>query len=286
MSTTRQWSLTGPKILDVGEEGECVERLTVTVVGGRVDVVTHDDSRAARVEVSSVEGPALSVGWDGRTLTVTHGTSFDVGLLDRLRQNLGMLDRTRIHLTVSVPSGAATTVTTVSAAALVAGVRAPVKVRTVSGSLTLDDTVGAVSVGTVSGDVDARRLHGPLAVSSVSGSVTAHRSDLPEVGVKTVNGDVTLDLLTGRCSVSGTSVAGTLTLRSPATGWDVEVSTLGGTVLVDGTALPRHGRTARTRSGDGGLRVRSSSASGDVVLLGPAPPPSADGTDRASAPAV
>lgn len=286
MPTTRQWSLTEPKILDVGDVGERVERLTVTVVGGRVDVVTHDDSPAARVEVSTVEGPPLSVGWDGRSLTVTHGTSFDVGLLDRLRENLGMLDRARVHLTVSVPAGAATTVTTVSAAALVAGVHAPVKVRTVSGSLTLDDTVGTVNVGTVSGNVDARRLHGPLEVSSVSGSVTAHRSDLPEVGVKTVNGDVTLDLVTGRCSVAGTSVAGTLTLRSPATGWDVEVATLGGTVVVDGHTVPRHGRTARARSGDGGLRVRSSSASGDVVLLGPAPPPATDGADATSAPAV
>ena len=52
----QEWRIEGPRVLDIGGEGERVERLEVGIVAGRVDVVTHDDSPTARVEVTEVEG--------------------------------------------------------------------------------------------------------------------------------------------------------------------------------------------------------------------------------------
>ena len=63
-----QWTIEEPRVLDVGGEGERVRALKVGLVGGRVDVVTHDDSPAARIEVSEVKGQPVLVRWDGSTL--------------------------------------------------------------------------------------------------------------------------------------------------------------------------------------------------------------------------
>lgn len=272
---TQHWTVTGPRVLDIGDEGDRVRRLSVTIIGGSVDVVTHDDSPAARIEVSSVEGPELSVDWDGDAITVTHGTSVDLGNLVDLKvfvkKLTGAFEHATARLSISVPEDVECIVTTISASALVAGVRAPVTVRTSSGSMTVDDTVGAVDVKTVSGDVACRALTGPLTVGGVSGSVIAHRSTLPEVKVKTVSGDVVLDLLDGRSSISSSSVSGSVTVRAPHDGADVIGKTMSGRVVVDGEDIGSYRGKGSVRRGDGSLQVKASSVSGDVIVLQPTP---------------
>jgi hypothetical protein len=56
-----EWSVDTPRVLDIGGDGEQVRRLSVAVVGGRVDVVTHNDSPTARVEIAQVEGMPVKV---------------------------------------------------------------------------------------------------------------------------------------------------------------------------------------------------------------------------------
>ncbi|MBE3075920.1 MAG: hypothetical protein IMZ75_13420, partial [Actinobacteria bacterium] len=68
----QEWQIDGPKVLDIGNEFETVNRLTLGLVAGRADVVTHDDSSTARLEVHEVDGPPLLVTWDGSTLQVSH----------------------------------------------------------------------------------------------------------------------------------------------------------------------------------------------------------------------
>jgi DUF4097 and DUF4098 domain-containing protein YvlB len=174
-----------------------------------------------------------------------------------------------VVVSISIPQAAEASVSTVSADALVAGVRAAVRANTVSGSLTLDDLSGRTSVNTVSGAVECSRLHGPLSVNSVSGSVTAQRSDLPDVSIHTVSGDVALDLVNGVAAISSSSVSGDVTVRSPLRGYDVRANTAGGQVVVDGRELWRGLRAAGGQlvEGDGALRVRANAVSGSIVVL-------------------
>lgn len=264
-----KWRVEGPRVLDVGGDGEQVRHLKVGIVGGRVDVVTHDDSPTARVEVSEVEGQPVLVRWDGATLKITQGPDSDSGIVDRVRQTVEGIDRNRVVVSVSIPQDATAGVSTVSADALVAGVRAEVRTNTVSGSLTLDDISGRASVNTVSGAVECSRLNGPLSVNSVSGSVTAQRSELPDVSIHTVSGDVALDLLNSVASISSSSVSGDVTVRSPLGGYDVRATSASGQVVVDGREL-RKGQFAaggQLTEGDGALRLKANAVSGNVVVL-------------------
>jgi DUF4097 and DUF4098 domain-containing protein YvlB len=139
----------------------------------------------------------------------------------------------------------------------------------VSGSLTLDDLTGRASVNTVSGGVDCSRLHGSLSVNSVSGSVTAQSSDLPDVTIHTVSGDIALDLTNAAAAVSSTSVSGDVTVRAPHSGYTVNASTASGQVVVDGRELRRgpHAAGGQLTEGDGALRVKAKAVSGSIVVL-------------------
>lgn len=269
MPDAQEWKIREPRVLDVGGEAEQVRRLLVAVVGGRVDVVTHSDSPAARVEVSGIEGEPLKVRWDGSKLSITHGMDSDNGLVDKVVRMVGTLDRNKVILSVSVPEEAECTINTMSASGLVAGVRSRTKVNTVSGSMALDDIAGTVDVNTVSADVECRSIKGALHVNSVSGSVTAQQSDLPEVTIHTVSGDIALDLVNGRASVTSNSVSGEVTVRAPHDGYDVAANTASGHVVVDGHELRRGSRPpgGRLTEGDGGLKLKATSVSGSIVVL-------------------
>ncbi len=271
-SNAEQWEVDGPRIIDVGGEDEPVTELKIGVVSGRVDVVTHDDSPTARVEVADVEGPPLRVRWSGGTLTISHGRDSDRSLLDLLRRTVAADHHTSVRVSISVPVGTRTSVATVSAEALVSGVRARTSANTVSGTLTLNDLAGDLDLNTVSGAVECDGVSGPLRVNAVSGSVTVRRGDLPSVKVNTVSGDIALDLVRARSSVTSHSVSGDVTVRAPLTGFDVRASSASGQVVVDGRTLSRPGRHGsgeggRTREGDGALEVRANAVSGNIVVL-------------------
>ncbi|WP_411283784.1 DUF4097 family beta strand repeat-containing protein [Lapillicoccus sp.] len=268
----QQWRIEGPKVLDIGDEHERVTRLTVAVVGGRVDVVTHDDSPTARVEVTGIEGLPLVVSWDGGTLRVTHGKDSDKNVLDMLRRTFESVGRSSVLVSISVPVDTRTAVSTVTAAALVSGVRASVKANTVSGTLTLSDLHGDLDLNTVSGNVECHGLSGPLTVNAISGTVTVQGSDLPTVRINTVSGDIALDLTTAHSKVTSNSVSGDVTVRAPLTGFDVEGNTASGQVVVDGRQVSRggrhgHSRGGRIREGDGALEIKANAVSGNIVVL-------------------
>jgi DUF4097 and DUF4098 domain-containing protein YvlB len=278
------WTIDGPRVLDIGDDGERVQRLTVSIVGGRVDVVTHDDSPTARLEVTSVEGMPLRVRWDGEHLRVTQDKDGDGTVVDWVKRMTSKLEKNKAVVSLSVPEDATTSVNTVSAGGLLAGLRAPAKVNTVSGSITLDDIVGPVDVNTVSGDVECGRLRGPLKVHSVSGAVTAQQSDIPAVSINTVSGDVTLDLVNAAGQINSNSVSGDVTLRAPHGGYDVVANTASGQVVIDGVNIDKRSRPSGVRltDGDGALRLKANAVSGNVVVLRPRATPS----DEAPAGAV
>ena len=179
------WQIDGPRVLDIGGEDERVRSLVVGLVGGHVDIVTHEDSPTTRVEVSEVEGLPLQVGWDGKTLKVMHGKESDQSMLDALKRIFENFGRNRATVSISVPSDAKVTVSTVSASAVINGLRRGVTTNTVSGSLTLSDIEGKVSVNTVSGTTECVDLRGETRLISVSGGITVQSSSIPTAKLNT-----------------------------------------------------------------------------------------------------
>lgn len=271
----QEWSIDGPRVLDVGDEHERVRNLQVGIVAGRVDVVTHDDSPTARVEVTQVEGLPVRVRWDGGTLRVIHGKDDGSTILEMLKTTFEMFGRNRAVISISVPVATTASVSTVSAAAVVSGVHEKVTVNTVSGTVTINDVVGAIDLNTVSGAVDGDDLDGPTSVNTVSGTVTLQGSRLPSVDANTVSGDIALDLTSGTARIQSNSVSGDVTVRAPLGGFDVEGHTATGQVIVDGRTLPKaghngfggHGKGGRLSEGDGALKVKASAVSGSIVVL-------------------
>ncbi len=261
----QHWEIDGPKVLDIGDDGETVSRVKIGLIDGRADVVTHDDSPTARLEVTDVQGPPLKVTWDGSRLKVSHGDGLVGGLLGSIKR-----ERRSARISLSVPASVAVTLSTVSAEGLVNGVRNNVEVNTVSGTLTLDDIGGDVKASTVGGDIECHALSGDLIGNSVSGALTVEASRLDIVKLNTVSGDIVLDLTHAVSRISSNSVAGDITVRvPPGGGYDVTAHTAAGQVVIDGKRMMlglRHGGGTLT-AGDRSLVVRATSVSGNVVIL-------------------
>jgi len=266
---SEKWEITGPRVLDIGDEGEQVRKLSVGLVAGHIDVVTHDDSPTARIEVHEVVGRPLKITWNGSKVKISQIQENGEGLWDAIKQIRGNRhDSARIS--VSIPEDALATVSTVSASSVMSGMRAATRANTVSGDMTVDDVQGTVDLNTVSGSIEAHALNGALRANAVSGEITVHRSRLNPIKVNTVSGDVTIDLLDGRTAITSSSVSGDVTIRAPrGSGYVVDAHSISGHAIVDGMKLGGMvgSRGGQLKDGDGALSVKASSVSGDIVLL-------------------
>ena len=267
----QEWQIDGPKVLDIGDENETVSKLKLGLVAGRVDIVTHDDSPTARIEVHEVQGKPLLVTWDGSTLKVTHVKDKDGSLWDSVKLIGTDKGKRMARVSISVPAATHINASTVSAEALINGVRATVKANTVSGSLTLDDIVGNVNANTVSGEIECHALEGDFKGNSVSGALTVQGSRLSQISLNTVSGDIALDLTDGRAQIQSNSVSGDVTVRIPqGGGYDVGAHTASGHVVIDGKSVrgsgPHQGG-GQLSDGDKALVIKANSLSGNVVVL-------------------
>jgi hypothetical protein len=268
----QEWMVDGPRVIDVGGENEQVAIVKVALVGGRVDLVCHDDSPTARLEIQDVQGPPLLVRWDGTTLKVSHLDDGGDDLLEKLKSRFQKgMGKMSARVSLSVPASAVVNIATVSAGSLVNGAHNDVKVGTVSGSITLDDIHGVVKASTVSGDVEGHLLHGQLKANTVSGALTVQASTLDAIKLNTVSGDITLDLVNFTADVKSTSVSGDVTVRvPPGGGYAVTARTGSGHVVIDGVAVGASagGSRSGTRAeGDEALTIVANSVSGNVVVL-------------------
>jgi hypothetical protein len=268
---SQEWQIDGPKVLDIGNENETVGKLRLALIAGRVDIVTHDDSPTARLEVHDVAGQPLLVSWDGWTLNISHLKNKDGSFWDAM-MSLGLDKGKRsARISISVPATTDINASTVSAGALINGPRASIKTNTVTGSLTLDDIVGDVDANTISGDIECHGLHGDFKGNSVSGALTVQASRLRQVKLNTVSGDITLDLTDGGAQIQSNSVSGDVTVRIPAgAGYDVAAHTASGQIVIDGQSMngnTPHQRGGRLREGDKALVIKANSVSGNVVVL-------------------
>lgn len=261
------WVVSGPQVIELDE----IRALRVGLVGGRVDVVAHDDddARGARVEVHGVGGRPLEVSLVDGELKVGYGHTLGgwESFLDRLR-NFSDQDSASVH--IAVPRDVRVRLGTVAAEGLLAGVRQDAQVSTVSGMVDTDRTLGALTAKTVSGEIAVRDHDGDLTLSTVSGDLMASGA-LTRITTSSVSGAVTLDLTSQTASISAKTVSGDVTIRLPeGVGVGVEAKTVGGRVVVDGQDRTS-GRPGRThvdeRSGGTGCYITMTSVSGHLTVL-------------------
>ncbi len=260
---TEFWTVTGPQVIEVDE----VRSLRVQVVGGHVDVVTHDGP-GVRLEVHSVDGRPVEVSLDDGELRV--GYPFTLSPWERFLDLVTTApDRDRADISLAVPVDLPTKVGTVSAEGLLAGVHAVCSVATVSGSLVVDGTRGTLGAHTVSGEIVVRDHAGGLTLNSVSGELAASGA-LDAVHANSVSGELALDVTTAPVSIDATSVSGDITVRLPeGEGVHLTAHALSGRLVMDGEShgggLP--GRSVDVTSGDGRSRVSASTVSGNVTVV-------------------
>ncbi len=247
-----------------------VTTLHVRIANGTVNVVGTDED-TARLEVSDVEGPPLTVTHEDGTLTVAYD--------DLLRQGfLKWLDpkewRRSALVSLAVPAGTRVEIGVMGAAAVVSGVDGRTEVKSVSGDTTLVGLTGPVRATTVSGRVEAQAVTGDLRLSSVAGDLTVIEGTCPTVKADSVSGSIVLDLgPTGRSADIGlTSVSGGIAVRLPhPTDTEVEANTASGTISNAFDDLRVHGSwgahklTGRLGTGTG--RLKATTVSGSVALL-------------------
>jgi DUF4097 and DUF4098 domain-containing protein YvlB len=263
-----QWTVTAPRVIEVGGESDPPREVKLRLVAGRADVIAHDDVDVVRVEVSSVRGRDVLVTWSDGVLEVSHPQLRWDSLLDGIRGAFTREDSAEVS--IAVPRGVTVHLGTVKADGLVSGVHADTRVKTVSGTIIVDGVHGHVDAKTVSGSIDVRDQHGTFTGESVSGSLTVQAPELDHLRAKSVSGSLTVDLGSPAAMLGASTVSGDVTVRIPAdAGFDLDAKSVSGHVVAGGQRLaekPGKNGGHLTR-GDGGVQVVAKTVSGDVTLL-------------------
>ncbi|MEU6806745.1 DUF4097 family beta strand repeat-containing protein [Streptomyces neyagawaensis] len=262
-----EWSVTEPRKLTFDEP---VTALQVRVVNGTVNVVGTDES-SARLEVSDLEGPPLTVTQKDGTLTVAYEDLPWKGFLKWLDRK-GW--RRTALVSLAVPAGTRVEVGAVGATAVISGVDGRTEVKGISGDTTLVGLSGPVRATTVSGNVEAQALTGDLRLSSVSGDLTVIEGSCPTLKADSVSGSIILDLdpVGGPTEVGLTSVSGEIAIRLPhPADAEIEANTASGTIsnafedLRVSGPWGAHKITGRLGRGNG--RLKATTISGSIALL-------------------
>ncbi|WP_431042264.1 DUF4097 family beta strand repeat-containing protein [Streptomyces sp. P1-3] len=292
MSARSEWSLAAPRKLTV--DGP-VTTLQVRIVGGTVNIV-GTDTGPARLELSEIDGPPLTVTHEDGTLTVAYDDLPWEGLLrwlDGEEQNAkgwsikdwGIKDwarwgrdrtswRRTAHITLAVPTGTAASVGVIGAGAVVSGLGGSTELRGVCGDFTLVGLTGAVRAHTVSGHVEAQAVTGELRFQSVSGGLTVVDSAGPAVHADSISGDMVLDLApaTKDTDLRLATVSGEIAVRLPhRADTRIEANTTSGDFSCAFDDLRVGGQWGAKRItgtlGAGSGRLKATTVSGAIALL-------------------
>jgi Putative adhesin len=282
------WTITEPDRLDL--DGE-VERLDVSLIAGRLNVVGTDGP--ARVEVTRVNdaSPVIVSVEDGR-LSVRHPTpkSWN-GLLQPLWWFLKGGRNMRSDVSVALPYGAAATLTLTSGSAVASAIHGDLSVNVVSGRITMLGNAGRQRAKVVSGPIEALGCYGDLNLETVSGEITIAESSTEKVYAKTVSGALTADLdnTPKHSEIRLETVSGEITIRvREDSDLAVSLNATGGRVtsafpqLAGGRGENWAGKRLAGVLGAGTGKLYASAMSGAIWLL--ARPVDDDGFDGENTP--
>lgn len=250
---------------------ERVRRVKAGFIGGRVNVIAHDEP-GARVEVHDVTGRGLKISLEGDTLEVDHPRVRWENFLDVFR-NLAP-GSASAEVSILVPRGTPVTLGVVSAQALVAGIHANVSLNTVSGELQAESLRGRLDVNAVGGEVSVSDHAGPITAHVINGDVTASGA-VTRFTVDSVTADVFLDLTGPVEKITTNSVSGNLTVRLDAErGARYTMNSASGSLQIDGQLI----QSMRGRGYTGGregeatqpahtIEIAANTMTGNIVVL-------------------
>lgn len=256
-----KWLVDGPKVIDL----ENIDRLKVSLVGGNVDIVTHDEP-GVRVEVHSVSGRDLLVQVDGDRLEIDHPQLRWDNWIDAFKN---FSSKIKAEVSIIVPRDVAVSLGVVSAEALVSGITADVDLNTVSGDLIADGLTGRVKVNSVSGEIVIRDHAGAIGLNTISGDVIASGA-ITRFDADSVSGRVQLDATGVPDAVRVNTVSGAVTARfDPDAAANYTINSVGGRLQLDNISIgTRGGYTGRHGDLDAHWTdVRIYTVGGDISVL-------------------
>ncbi|GAA1796328.1 DUF4097 family beta strand repeat-containing protein [Agromyces lapidis] len=229
--TIEKWVITPgqSRVIDL----ELVRKLKVGLIGGKVDLIAHDEP-GARIEITGVTGKDLLVRIDGDALEIDHPQLRWDNFIEAFK---GWAGNAKAQVSILAPRDVALKLGVVSGDALVSGFTTDAKLSTVSGELVLDNHEGDVELSSVSGEISAGNHTGRITGHTVSGDLVA-TGDVRSFNVDTVSGNMMLDAFGTPDRIDTNTVAGDLTVRfEGGSGARYRVNTVGGTVLIDDTTI-------------------------------------------------
>jgi DUF4097 and DUF4098 domain-containing protein YvlB len=267
----------------------------IVVSAGSGDEVSIEAVKRGRGDESRLAAVRIVV--EDRAGRVDIRTEYDNGRMFR-NNNIS------VDYTLTVPSGAAVEMKSVSGNIKVTGVRGSVRAESVSGNVATTDTPRVEAAKSVSGDVTLSgiSIEGDLSAGTVSGTVTArgvkaHALELGSVSGDIVVTDVTCNRLNAKSVSGGFEYTGTITkggvydvnvhsgnvrfgLVNPS-GFELSASTFSGNIrselplTIGGDPRDRDGnsrrrgvsnRSMRATFGDGSATLTLRTFSGDIVI--------------------
>lgn len=212
---------------------ELVRKLKVSLIGGKVDVIAHDEP-GARVEVTGVTGKDLKVEIDGDVLEIDHPQLRWDNFIEVFK---GWAGSAKAQVSILAPRDVALKLGMVSGDTLISGFTTDAKLSTVSGDLVLDSHEGDVELSSVSGEVSAGNHTGRINAHTVSGDIVA-TGDVKAFSADTISGDMILDVHGTPDKVDTNTVSGDLTVRFDAgSGARYRINSVTGKVLLDDTTV-------------------------------------------------
>ena len=212
---------------------ELVRKLKVSLIGGKVDVIAHDEP-GARVEVTGVTGKDLKVEIDGDVLEIDHPQLRWDNFIEVFK---GWAGSAKAQVSILAPRDVVLKLGMVSGDTLISGFTTDAKLSTVSGDLLLDSHEGDVELSSVSGEVSAGNHTGRINAHTVSGDIVA-TGDVKAFSADTISGDMILDVHGTPDKVDTNTVSGDLTVRFDAgSGARYRINSVTGKVLLDDTTV-------------------------------------------------
>lgn len=257
-----KWLIDEAKVIDF----ETVRKLKVGLIGGKVDIVGHDEP-GARVEVHSVHGKPLKISIDGDTLEVDHPQLSWDNFIDVFKS---FSSTARADVSIMVPRDVALKLGVVSADGLVSGLTEDAKISTVSGDIVVDRVYGDLELNSVSGEISVRNHYGNITSKTVSGALTAS-GEIMQLSSNSVSGEVFLDLKGTPDRVSVKTVSGDVTVRLEAgVPAQYKINTVSGKLQIDDSEITGVRGQYTSKFGDlhgQWLEFSASTVSGEVAVL-------------------
>lgn len=258
----QKWLVEGEKHIELG----VIRRLKVSLVGGQVDIIAHDEPTTI-IEVHSVRGKGLKIVADGDSLTIDHPQLRWDNFIEVFRSFSGTA---KADVSVLVPRDVALTFGVVSATALISGLQSDATISTVSGEVVVDGVTGDLQLNSVSGEINLRNHTGAVTVHTVSGDVTVSGA-VTTLTADGVSGNVFFDAKGTPDSIRTNTVSGAITTRLEAgVAAQYKINTVGGRIHLDDSEIAgvRGGFTGRYGSLDETwVDFRANTVSGDVSVL-------------------